>query len=674
VLLFFPVYDSDSPPTDELARRKKLRGFAVGVLLVEDLTNKVLSRHNVEGLQLRIVETDANSSGLDKDLLYESPQIEEQARESLRRSWTHEVGGRPWEFQWTCRPTHFASHKSSLPWIALLVGSLFSTLVGWTLNTNRVKAVKVAELVEERTRELKQTNSQLKLATEKYAESNRILKESELELEQILEASPAALVYADSARKIARVNPAFESVFGWTREEVLGKKTEIIYADYASFREQGKTRFNPNSSKSLEPYEVEYTRKDGSTFTGESVGAPLLNEEGNVVAYLGLIQDVTDRKKAQQALLDAKLAVEESEQRFRNLANSASPLAWITELDSNCSWLNDRWMEYTGKPIKEHLGHLWINTVHPDDQEKSKQTYLAAFEKQEEFKLDYRLLRHDGVFRWFTVNATPRFNERGEFIGYVGMSFDTHETRENRIEMERSKRKLEVANQRLETSNAELEQFAFAASHDLQEPLRKMAAFSELLKKDYADSLDEEGKVYIDFIVDGAIRMQTLIRDILQFSQVKYDQENLEFFEAADAVQSIRHNLAEIIENSGAVVTTDRLPRISIERKKFEQLLQNLVANGIKYCDAPIPKIHIGYKFENEEHRFSVSDNGIGIAPEYHERVFGLFKRLHSKADYPGTGIGLAICKRVVEQWGGAIWLQSEEGEGSTFFKFATSD
>ena len=227
---------------------------------------------------------------------------------------------------------------------------------------------------------------------------------------------------------------------------------------------------------------------------------------------------------------------------------------------------------------------------------------------------------------------------------------------------------LRTANENLARSNAELEQFAYVASHDLQEPLRKVSAFCQLLVSDYGDQLDEQGTQYAGFIIDGADRMRRLIQDLLRFtriSNVDLATENVDVNEIFDIAVS---NLSVAIEEASAVVTKDELPTVSFNHGQMTHLLQNLIGNALKYRQKDVsPKIHVSSADEGERWVLSVADNGIGIDPMFHEKVFGVFKRLHRREEYDGTGIGLALCKRIIERFGGTIWVESTPGAGSTF-------
>jgi hypothetical protein len=246
------------------------------------------------------------------------------------------------------------------------------------------------------------------------------------------------------------------------------------------------------------------------------------------------------------------------------------------------------------------------------------------------------------------------------------------ETRKLNAELERkvAERTAELAERAkdLERSNMELQQFAYVASHDLQEPLRTIASFTQLLAKRYADKLDDKAREFIGFAVDGSKRMQTLINDLLSFSRVGTQGKTFVPVGCDAIVDAVLRNLKRAIEESGAVITRDSLPVVVADEVQLGQLLQNLVGNAIKFHGAKAPRIHVGAERNGQGWKISVRDNGIGIAPEHYERIFVIFQRLHTKTQYAGTGIGLAICKKIAERHGGRIWVEGTPGGGSTFY------
>jgi len=221
----------------------------------------------------------------------------------------------------------------------------------------------------------------------------------------------------------------------------------------------------------------------------------------------------------------------------------------------------------------------------------------------------------------------------------------------------------------LANSNAELEQFAYVASHDLQEPLRKITGFCQLLARRYEGRLDERADEYIGFVVDGTARMQQLINDLLTYSRVGRIDKDAASVDCNRIMERVRLDLAAAIEQSGAVVTVaGELPTVTGNPTRLVQLFENVVGNAVKFHGPAQPRVVISAERRGAQWRFAVSDNGIGIEPRYSERVFGVFQRLHTRAEYPGTGIGLAVCKKIVETQAGTIWFESEPGAGTTFY------
>ena len=225
----------------------------------------------------------------------------------------------------------------------------------------------------------------------------------------------------------------------------------------------------------------------------------------------------------------------------------------------------------------------------------------------------------------------------------------------------------EQAQAAVQRSNAELEQLAYVASHDMQEPLRMVASYLQLVAERYGDRLDSDGHEFIGYAVDGAKRMQALINDLLAFSRVSTKARPFEPSDSAKIVATAKLHLRVAIEESGTTITEGELPTVLGDATQLLQLFQNLIGNAIKFRGEAAPQVHVAAQLTDEGWRFSVSDNGIGIAPEYFERIFVLFQRLHGRKAYPGTGIGLALCKRIVERHGGRIWVESAPGRGSLF-------
>ena len=265
--------------------------------------------------------------------------------------------------------------------------------------------------------------------------------------------------------------------------------------------------------------------------------------------------------------------------------------------------------------------------------------------------------------------ALPKAEEWVAFLRAVDAAYQQADADRALLErsMEFTSQELIQRNEQLVRSNAELEQFASVASHDLQEPLRMVASYTQLLAKRYAGRLDGDADEFIGYAVEGATRMQALINDLLAYSRVETKGKPPAPTDCEALLASTLLNLKVAIEERGAVITHERLPTVMADRVQLGQLFQNLIGNAMKFCKGRAPAIHLRAAPEDGMWRFAVQDNGIGIDPQHRERIFVIFQRLHTHEEYPGTGIGLAICKKIVERHGGRIWVESAVGQGSAF-------
>ena len=276
---------------------------------------------------------------------------------------------------------------------------------------------------------------------------------------------------------------------------------------------------------------------------------------------------------------------------------------------------------------------------------------------------DYPLsIRHQaGTITDLLYNAVLYQNEDGSTAGVFAAARDI-------TERKRAEEALKKTMADLERSNKELEQFAYVASHDLQEPLRMVASFTQLLAKRYRDKLDADANEFINYAVDGANRMQKMVNDLLSYSRVGHRGKSFEPTDCTGILNQALTDLNVAIDENEAVITHDALPVMMGDESQLVQLFQNLIGNGIKFRSKEAPRIHISAQESGNEWIFTVQDNGIGIDPQYNERIFMIFQRLHGREEYPGTGIGLAICKKIVERHGGRVWVDSQPGNGSTFY------
>lgn len=393
-------------------------------------------------------------------------------------------------------------------------------------------------------------------------------------------------------------------------------------------------------------------RADGTSFPAECFTLPL-RENGELVGSVVTFLDVTERKSI--------------EERFHKAFNaSPEPMTIATLSDGRYIDVNETLLRVTGYKRDEVIGRTSLE--------------LGFWERSEDRTRLVEMLSKQGSVRDLEIVFRTKSGERrrglvsAELIEVGGQKCTLAVFKDitlQKILEERRRQAEEALSQRaaeLARSNAELEQFAYVASHDLQEPLRMVASYTQLLAKRYQDRLDADARDFIAYAVDGATRMQTLITDLLNYSRVGTRGKPLQPTNCEAVLERTLAALQLAISESGAIVTHDSLPTLAGDESQLGQLFQNLLANAIKFRGQGLPVIHVSAERSDHCWKLSVRDNGIGIAPEYADRIFMIFQRLHSTREYPGTGIGLAISKKIVERHGGRIWAESQPGNGATFF------
>ena len=401
-------------------------------------------------------------------------------------------------------------------------------------------------------------------------------------------------------------------------------------------------------------FEHRVRRHDGVWRLFSIRALPIPDAGGAVREWVGVHTDITDRRRAEEDL-------RQSEARFRQLAESMPQIVWTTTPDFVCDYINSRWTELTGCDLAATQDGAFRARMLPEDLAAIDRAANKGLRAGEPFSFECRFPALSGKpLRWCLVRAVPVRDANGEVVKWLGTSTDIDERKETETALAR-------ANEELTRANADLEQFGYSASHDLQEPLRSVMIYSELLVRDYSAKLDDKALEMLGYLRGGASRMERLIRDLLAYTQVK----KLDAAEDSDSMrvmEDVLANLANAITESGAKIEYGVLPSVGIHQVHLQQLFQNLIGNALKYRSEKRPLVRVAAEKKDGQWLFSVSDNGIGISAEYHERIFGLFKRLHSGDQYLGTGIGLAICKRTVERYGGRIWVEAEPEKGSTFY------
>lgn len=341
-------------------------------------------------------------------------------------------------------------------------------------------------------------------------------------------------------------------------------------------------------------------------------------------------------------------------ERFRFMAESMPQKIFTATPAGDVDYLNRQWVEFTGLSFGQIKGWGWTQFVHPDDVQENVRAWRHSIETGEPFQLEHRFRRADGKYRWHLSRAQALRDSKGRISMWIGSNTDIHEQKEKEEELRRA--------------NDDLQQFAYSASHDLQEPIRNVAIYSEIVAQRYHDVLDADGQRFLGFLREGGRRLSMLVNDLLTYTRAGTLDLSESLVDSSAVLEHSLSSLAEAIRESGAQVTCDKLPPVHMSETHLQQVLQNLIGNALKYRDHNPPQVHISAVDRDGFWCFSVRDNGIGIAHEYREKIFGVFKRLDHRRNYSGTGIGLAICKRVVERYGGRIWVESEPGKGSTFF------
>ncbi|MGD0362372.1 MAG: ATP-binding protein [Bryobacteraceae bacterium] len=352
----------------------------------------------------------------------------------------------------------------------------------------------------------------------------------------------------------------------------------------------------------------------------------------------------------EEALRDA----EKARERFRFLAESMPQKIFTATPGGVVDYYNRQWTEYTGLTFAQMEGDGWKEYLHPEDVEPVFEVWTRSLATGEPFHAQQRVRRADGAYRWHLSRALAMRDPQGRISMWIGSNTDIHEQKEKEDELRRA--------------NEDLQQFAYSASHDLQEPIRNVAVYSEILAKRYSNLLDADGRQFLGFLTEGGRRLATLIDDLLAYTRAGVVESNMTAVDSSAVLGHAISSLAEAIRENEAVVTCDALPRVHMGESHLQQVFQNLIGNALKYRKEDPPRIHISADHQGAAWRFSVRDNGIGIDPHYKEKIFGVFKRLHRDQKYSGTGIGLAICQRVVERYGGRIWVESSPGQGATFF------
>jgi chemotaxis family two-component system sensor kinase Cph1 len=451
------------------------------------------------------------------------------------------------------------------------------------------------------------------------------------------------------------INPAAEKFYGLLLNEIVGKN---LLAELSQFRNNGLFDLYVSVVETGETVDREFSYEhERDTIVWLHIVAVKLND-GLAVTF----RNITDRKRAEIALRD-------SEERFRAIFEQAAVGIAKTALCGQFMRVNPGFCQIVRYAESELLQKNWQAITHPDDIEADREYVRSLLSGNiQTFSLEKRLLCKDEAVRWANVTVSAMRDAKGT-PQYLICAIE--DISERKLVQELLQASLDTQTryaQELTRSNAELEQFSYVASHDLQAPLSTIAGYAQLLEKRCHNQLDAQGNKFIRNIVNSCGRMQALIDDLLEYSRVGRSEKPFDVIDCNLVFEDACANLQLAIRQDQASVTRGDLPRVRGDSFQLLQLFQNLIGNAIKYRSSEAPMVRVSASRQGDSWVFSVQDNGIGIAEQYHPRIFQLFQRLHSQKQYSGTGIGLAICQRIVERHGGRLWVESEPNRGSTFY------
>jgi PAS domain S-box-containing protein len=512
---------------------------------------------------------------------------------------------------------------------------------------------------------------------------------TERALKDYFENSAIGIHWVNSNGKIIWANPAELNLLGYSEEEYIGQHISKFHSQRPVIDDILARLTN---KQSLTNYDADLVCKDGS-IRHVTINSTVLWEGEKFVHTRCFTIDVTEKKKAVKAVM-------ESEERFRTMASLAPLIIWTANQKGDFDFLSIKWTEVTGKSYRDGLGNSWQQLIHPEDRDNIKLSWTKCFTVKKSFEAKFRLLNANGEYVASYVNSTPRYDTTGTFAGYIGIIQDiaaeekiktsleklvldrTDDLRKKNSDLKLAEKALQRKNEELARINGELESFAHIASHDLQEPLRKILIYSSKLFDLEGEKFSEHGKELFNRIGDSSSRMKNLIQDLLAYSKSNDNEGKYETVDLNVLVKEVMNELEVKIDEKNATIENFVLPTVSVIRFQFHQLFLNLLSNALKFSRVDVdPCIVIkcncigagsvpGVQADNQHKSFyhiSVADNGVGFDKEHAEKVFEMFKRLHSRSQYEGTGIGLAICKKIVENHEGIIIADSTIGKGATF-------
>lgn len=488
------------------------------------------------------------------------------------------------------------------------------------------------------------------------------LKESEEKYRILFYNHPLPMfIYDAKTLRLLEVNQATVKQYGYTIEELLCMQVRDLLA------QDEVSKFDDLHNE--EDYYLRnhkgvwmHRKKNGELFyadiTSNYIG------QGGRRTKLVLAKDCTNEIIAEKELLKTK-------EKYLFLTEATFDAIYDWDLKTDRLQWNDAIKTISGETDIQEIGRIdwWYNKLHPEDRERVEtkiNNYISN--RIANWEDEYRFKRNDDTYKYIYDRRYIIYDESSKPVRMIGAMQDLTERKQNENVLKRLNNSLEKRAKELAESNAELERFAYVASHDLQEPLRMVTSFLQLLEKRYKDKLDQKAKEYITFAVDGAERMKKLILDLLEYSRVNSSKIEKEDIDLNQVIRDVKLTYKSLLKETEGTITSTDLPTIKGNKTQILQLFQNLVGNAFKYRSEATPEVNISFEEEALYYKFLITDNGIGIDPKFFNKIFIIFQRLHNREQYSGTGIGLAICKKIIDKHGGKIWLNSALGQGSTFY------
>jgi PAS domain S-box-containing protein len=490
-------------------------------------------------------------------------------------------------------------------------------------------------------------------------------EESLRQLANIVGSSSDAMISMTLDGTITSWNPGAVELYGYTADEAIGQRIHMLIPPHRP-NEGDEILARIQSGQKVEFNETERIRKDGSIVEVSVTNAPIKDAVGSVVGASSVVRDITERRRADRAL-------RELQEGFRSAFEHAPIGMALFRVESEDQGrlleVNRSLSEMTGYSTHKLLEMDLRDITHPADvdSERALREQLLSGEIPN-YRIETRVMHRDGHPVWVAQNVSTVHGSSDELLYGVVQVEDVSERKRASDELASMARELEARATELERSNADLQQFAYAASHDLSEPLRMVSSYVQLLAKRYKDKLDSDADEFIDFAIDGTARMQALIDGLLIYSRAGTADYAHEPVDCSKVLHETLMTLHAKLRETGAAVNAGPLPTVQGDPTQLFQLFQNLISNAIKFAADEPPRVEITATRENGSWLFMVKDNGIGIDPAYAERIFAVFQRLHGRGEYPGSGVGLAICKRIVERHNGRIWVESPPDGGSIFY------